>query len=75
MKTSTARSLAARNALTGGSRGVEHRGVIALFAALLVAAPSPHRARAERAETLGRVAEAAREYEAAFEEDRTWKCR
>jgi tetratricopeptide (TPR) repeat protein len=37
--------------------------------ALLLAAPAAHRARAERAEALGRMAEAAREYEAAWEEE------
>jgi outer membrane biosynthesis protein TonB len=37
--------------------------------ALLLAAPAGHRARAERAEALGRMAEAAREYEAAWEEE------
>jgi hypothetical protein len=37
--------------------------------ALLLAAPAGHRARADRAEALGRMAEAAREYEAAWEEE------
>lgn len=38
--------------------------------AILIAASSAHRAKAERAEAFGRMAEAAREYEAAYEDDR-----
>jgi tetratricopeptide (TPR) repeat protein len=37
---------------------------------MLLAASSVHRAKAERAEAFGRMAEAAREYEAAYDEDR-----
>lgn len=40
-----------------------------LFLAILLAAPAGHRADAERAEALGRLQEAAREYEAAWEEE------
>lgn len=40
-----------------------------LFLALLLAAPAGHRADAEQAEALGRLQEAAREYEAAWEEE------
>jgi hypothetical protein len=38
--------------------------------ALLLAAPSAHRALAGHAEALGHMREAAREYEAAWEEER-----
>src|SRR5437588_1648305 len=45
-------------------------GVGVLIAILLAASPSPsHRAKAERAETLGHMTEAAREYEAAWQEE------
>lgn len=40
-----------------------------LFLAILLAAPAGHRADAEHAEALGRLQEAAREYEAAWEEE------
>jgi tetratricopeptide (TPR) repeat protein len=46
----------------------EHRGVL-LIALLLAAGPSGHRAKAERAEALGRMTEAAREYETAWQEE------
>jgi tetratricopeptide (TPR) repeat protein len=45
----------------------EHREVF-LFLALLLAAGPVHRARAEHAEALGHMREAAREYEAAYSE-------
>jgi outer membrane biosynthesis protein TonB len=45
------------------------RRVLLLFALLLAAGPSPHRARADRAEALGRMREAALELEAAWEEE------
>src|SRR5258708_4721214 len=47
----------------------EHRCVAGILMAFLLAAPAGHRAKAERAEALGRMAEAAREYEAAWEEE------
>ena len=40
-----------------------------LLAILLAAGSSGHRARAERAEALGRMTDAAREYEAAWDEE------
>jgi len=43
--------------------------VLLLISLLLAAAPSGHRAKAEHAEALGRMQEAAREYEAAWEEE------
>jgi len=47
----------------------EHRGVPLLIAILLAAGASGHRAKAERAEALGHMQEAAREYEAAWQDE------
>ena len=46
----------------------EHHFVF-LIALLLAAGPAPHRARAERAEALGHMQEAAHEYEAAWQDE------
>ena len=47
----------------------EHSSAVPLLLAILLAAPASYRAAAEQAETLGRLDEAAVEYEAAGEEE------
>ena len=55
--------------MTVAGVGREHSAVLLLISVLLAAAPQVHRARAERAEALGHMQDAAREFEAAWDEE------